>query len=112
MPKITVLPHPEICPNGAEFTVPAGTNLARALLDNNVPIEHACELSCACTTCHCYIAKGFSSLKPAEEQEEDLLDQAWGLKPNSRLTCQTQIGSEDLTIEIPKYSINHARENF
>ncbi|GAB1826094.1 ISC system 2Fe-2S type ferredoxin [Turicimonas muris] len=112
MPKITVLPHETICPNGKEFEVPAGTNLARALLDNGVPIEHACELSCACTTCHCYIDKGFDTLAPAEDDEEDLLDQAWGLKSNSRLSCQTTVGDEDITVEIPKYSRNHAREAF
>ena len=96
MPKITVLPHETICPNGKEFEVPAGTNLARALLDNGVPIEHACELSCACTTCHCYIDKGFDTLAPAEDDEEDLLDQAWGLKSNSRLSCQTTVGMKTL----------------
>ncbi len=112
MPKITVLPHEVICPEGKVFEVPEGTNLARALLDNGVPIEHACELSCACTTCHCYIAKGFETLEPAEDAEEDLLDEAWGLKSNSRLSCQTKVGKADLTIEIPKYSKNHAREAF
>lgn len=62
MPKVTVLPHPGICPNGAEFEVPEGANLAKALVANGVNIDHACEFSCACTTCHCYIDKGFDSL--------------------------------------------------
>ena len=111
MYKRQVLPHPGICPNGAEFEVPEGANLAKALVANGVNIDHACEFSCACTTCHCYIDKGFDSLEPAEDDEEDLLDQAWGLKSNSRLTCQTKVGKEDITVEIPKYSRNHAREN-
>jgi len=40
-----------------------------------------------------------------------MLDRAWGLEPNSRLSCQAMVGTQDLTIEIPKYSINHAKEN-
>ncbi|MCD8339230.1 MAG: ISC system 2Fe-2S type ferredoxin [Burkholderiales bacterium] len=112
MPKVTVLPHESICPNGAEFEVEEGANLARSLVKNGVNIEHACEYSCACTTCHCYITKGMSSLNEPDEEEEDLLDQAWGLKSNSRLSCQTVIGKEDIEVEIPKYTINHAREAF
>ena len=73
MPKVTVLPHPGICPNGAEFEVPEGANLAKALVANGVNIDHACEFSCACTTCHCYIDKGFDSLEPAEDDEEDMI---------------------------------------
>lgn len=111
MPKITVLPHPAICPEGAVFEAEPGANLAKTLVANGVNIDHACEFSCACTTCHCYIDKGLDSLAPAEEAEEDILDEAWALKSNSRLSCQTIIGNEDLTIEIPKYSKNHAREN-
>ncbi len=112
MPKVTVLPHAVICPEGAEFEAPEGANLAKALVGNHVPIEHACEFSGACTTCHCYIDKGFDSLSEPDEDEEDLLDQAWGLRPNSRLTCQTKLGKEDIVVEIPKYTKNHARENF
>lgn len=111
MTKITVLPHESLCPQGAEIEVAPGTNLARALLDNGVEIEHACELSCACTTCHCIVRKGFDSLEAADDDEEDLLDKAWGLAPTSRLSCQTQVADEDLVVEIPKYTINHAKEN-
>ena len=49
-------------------------------------IEHACEMSCACTTCHVIIDEGFQDLDVASEDEEDLLDKAWGLEPNSRLS--------------------------
>ena len=68
-------------------------------------------MSCACTTCHVIVRQGFSSLNEAEEGEEDLLDRAWGLEPQSRLSCQAILAQEDVTIEIPKYSINHAKEN-
>lgn len=111
MPKITVLPHETICPNGTEFEANEGEILAKALLNHGVKIEHACEFSCACATCHVYIVKGMETLDPPEDNEEDQLDKAWGLKANSRLSCQTKIGSGDITVEIPKYSLNYAREN-
>jgi 2Fe-2S ferredoxin len=112
MPKLTVLPHAEICPEGAVIeNAPSGESICRVLLDNHLEIEHACELSCACTTCHVIVKEGFDSLQEATDSEEDLLDRAWGLAPTSRLSCQAMIADEDLTIEIPRYTINHAREN-
>lgn len=112
MPKITVLPHPEVCPEGKTIEdAPIGKSICRVLLDNDVKIEHACELSCACTTCHVIVHEGFDSLQDATDDEEDLLDQAWGLAPTSRLSCQALIQKEDLTVEIPRYTINHAKEN-
>jgi len=111
MPTIKIYPHPEYCPQGAEITVPAGTSICEALLDHDINIEHACEMSCACTTCHVIVREGFNSLNEAEEGEEDLLDRAWGLEPQSRLSCQAILAQENVTVEIPKYSINHAKEN-
>ena len=112
MPKITVLPHPDVCPNGVVIDdAPAGLSICRVLLDNHVEIEHACELSCACTTCHVIVREGFSSLEPATDSEEDLLDRAWGLSSTSRLSCQAKVAGADLTIEIPRYTINHAKES-
>ena len=111
MPTIKILPHPEYCPAGAEVQAPSGTSICEALLDNNIDIEHACELSCACTTCHVVVRQGLGSLGEMDESEEDLLDRAWGLEPNSRLSCQAILSNQDVVIEIPKYSINHAKEN-
>ncbi len=68
-------------------------------------------MSCACTTCHVIVRAGYASLNAAEEEEEDLLDRAWGLEPQSRLSCQAILAGADVTVEIPKYSINHAKEN-
>jgi len=111
MATIKILPHPEFCPQGATVSVPAGTSICEALLDNDIAIEHACDMSCACTTCHVIVREGFRSLNEMEEGEEDLLDRAWGLEPDSRLSCQAILSHTDLVVEIPKYSINHAREN-
>jgi ferredoxin, 2Fe-2S len=111
MPRITILPHPDICPNGASLEAEPGENLCRLLLKNHIEIEHACELSRACTTCHVIVRKGFQSLEPSTEDEDDLLDRAWGLTSQSRLSCQVQLFTTDLEIELPRYTINHAREN-
>ena len=111
MTQVIVLPHVELCPEGAVVEAKAGDSLCQNLLDNGVSIEHACEMSCACTTCHVIIKEGFNSLNDAEEEEEDLLDRAWGLEPQSRLSCQAILARENVTVEIPKYSINHAKEN-
>jgi 2Fe-2S ferredoxin len=110
MTKLTFLPHPEICPQGLTIDAPPGTSICDAALNAGIKIEHACEKSCACTTCHVIIRQGFGSLVPAEEQEEDLLDKAWGLEPQSRLSCQATVGEQDLVIEIPKYTINMVSE--
>ena len=110
MPKITILPHEQICPAGAQIEAAPGKSICRNLLDHDIEIEHACELSCACTTCHVIVRHGFETLDPSDEDEDDLLDMAWGLTPTSRLSCQAIVKDADLTIEVPRYSINHAKE--
>ena len=110
MPKITFLPNEEICPEGATIEVAKGTSICRAALDSGISIEHASELSCACTTCHVYVKEGLDSLSEATDDEDDYLDKAWGLQSNSRLSCQAIVADEDLVVEIPKYTINHASE--
>jgi len=111
MPQIIVLPHEELCPEGIVIEGNKGQSLCKVLLENDVEIEHACEMSNACTTCHIYIREGFDSIEESDEVEDDLLDKAWGLDPDSRLSCQAIIGSEDMVIEIPKYTINQVSEN-
>jgi|TARA_B110000977_G_C10760334_1_gene370398 2Fe-2S ferredoxin len=110
MPKIIVLPHLEICPEGIVIEVDSGISICDALLKNDIEIEHACEKSCACTTCHIHIREGFDSLTESTEIEDDYLDKAWGLDMESRLSCQALVGSEPLVIEIPKYTINMVSE--
>jgi len=110
MPQIIVLPHEELCPAGAVIEAKPDVSICDNLLQNAIEIEHACEKSCACTTCHVVLREGFGSLAPAEEKEEDLLDKAWGLEATSRLSCQARVAQGDLTIEIPKYTINYERE--
>ena len=110
MTEIVVLPHHEICPEGAVVTAEVGESICEALLRHDIDIEHACEMSCACTTCHVIVREGFDSLNEADELEEDYLDKAWGLEPESRLSCQADVGVTRLVVEIPRYTINHASE--
>src|SRR5438093_11352999 len=110
MPRIVVLPHEELCPDGTVIDAKRGMSICDNLLQNGVEIEHACEKSCACTTCHVIVREGFDSLSPSSEDEDDLLDRAWGLTPVSRLSCQAKVGDAKLVIEIPKYTINYAKE--
>jgi 2Fe-2S ferredoxin len=111
MPKITFLPHEELCPKGIEIEAVSGSSILEVALNNGIALEHACGEKAACTTCHVIIRKGFGSLVEASEKEEDMLDRAWGLEMTSRLSCQTKVGQEDLTIQIPKYTLNLAKEH-
>ena len=111
MPKITFMPNEELCPNGMEVDAIAGQTIFDVALKNGIKIEHACEKSCACTTCHVYIRQGIETIDESSENEDDMLDKAWGLEPDSRLSCQAKIGEDDLVIEIPKYTINMVSEN-
>ena len=109
MALVKVLPHAELCPEGKVIDAKPGVSLCDTLLSNGIDIEHACEKSCACTTCHVVVREGFDALEPAEEKEEDMLDKAWGLEANSRLSCQAIVTDVDLVIEIPKYMAKEGR---
>lgn len=111
MAKIVFLPHPELCPEGAEVEALPGESVLDAALRNGIGIEHACEKVCACTTCHIIVREGFDSLEESSELEDDMLDKAWGLEPESRLGCQTRMIDEDLVVEIPKYTVNMVSES-
>ena len=110
MPKIIFLPHEELCPDGAVVEAKTGDSVLNVALENHIDIEHACEKVCACTTCHIIVREGFDSLEESDELEDDMLDKAWGLEPDSRLGCQAIIQDEDLVVEIPKYTVNMVSE--
>ncbi|MGI4845733.1 MAG: ISC system 2Fe-2S type ferredoxin [Janthinobacterium lividum] len=111
MPRLTVLPHPECAPGGAVIDAASGTSICDVLLEHGVEIEHACGKVGACTTCHVVVREGFATLNEASEAEEDMLDRAWGVEQHSRLSCQAIVADTDLSVEIPRYSLNHAKEN-
>ena len=111
MPNVIFLPHEELCPQGLAVEANSGSTILDVALANDIDLEHACEKSCACTTCHVIVREGFDSLPESDELEDDMLDKAWGLEPESRLGCQALIQNEDLVVEIPKYTINIVSEN-
>ncbi len=110
MTRIVVLPNENLCPDGAVVDAEPGESICQALLRNHIEIEHACEMSCACTTCHVVVREGYESLGEPDELEDDYLDKAWGLEPDSRLSCQAIVADEELVVEIPRYTINMVSE--
>lgn len=110
MPKLIFLPNEIYCPEGMVVEAEKGESILDVALGAGIEIEHACEKSCACTTCHVVVREGFDSLNESSDLEEDMLDKAWGLEMESRLSCQALVGDQDLVIDIPRYTINHARE--
>ncbi|WP_180125061.1 ISC system 2Fe-2S type ferredoxin [Rhodoferax sp. BLA1] len=111
MPRVRLLPHPELCPQGLDIEIKPGKSLCEGLLKAGVAIEHACEMVAACSTCHVYVRKGSDSLAEADDNENDQLDNAWGLEAQSRLSCCIKLGEADITVELPKHTRNHAREH-
>ncbi len=92
-----------------EFSVPAGTTVLQAARDNNIDLEGACEGSLACSTCHVIVDKPFyDKLSEPTEDEEDMLDLAFGLTPTSRLGCQIILTQEldGLTLIVPDETRN------
>ena len=76
-----------------------------------VEINHSCGGVCACSTCHVYVEQGMEACSPATEDEEDELDAAPALQPNSRLSCQcVPNGTADVVVVIPKWNRNQVKE--
>jgi 2Fe-2S ferredoxin len=75
----------------------------------DIPLEHACGGSCACTTCHVIVKEGASSLTEMADDEVDRLDTAWDVTPRSRLGCQSVVRG-DVVVEIPMYTRNYVQE--
>ena len=101
----------EVTPDFPSF----GTGLPGSILDialsSGVDIDHACGGVCACSTCHVYIKTGEKSCSVATDNENDMLDLAPDVRPNSRLACQcVPNGEEDIVVEIPSWNRNLVRE--
>lgn len=92
-----------------EFQVPLGTTVLEAAHNNDIDLEGACEGSLACSTCHVVVDKNFyDRLEAPSEDEEDMLDLAFGLTPTSRLGCQIVMTKEldGLTLVVPDETRN------
>ena len=89
-----------------------GDNLLRVAQAAGLPLEGTCEGQMACSTCHVLVAKEwFAQLPEASEDEEDMLDLAYGVRPTSRLSCQIDLTEEmdGLTVTIPAESYDMRR---
>jgi 2Fe-2S ferredoxin len=95
--------------NRREVTAKAGESVLEIAHDNDVDIEGACEGSMACSTCHVIVDPAFYPRLPKPSQDEaDMLDLAFGLRPTSRLGCQLVLTEalEGLTVQLPGRTIN------
>lgn len=106
MPKVTVLPHVELCPEGATIEVATGENIGKALVAAGINLPHACEFNGACSTCHIIVKDGYDTLDEPSDAEYDKLDAAFNSTAKSRLACRATMGASDITIEIPRYNRN------
>ena len=92
-----------------EVEAPVGHSLLRIAWDNGIDIEGACEGAMACSTCHVIVEPGwYDRLDPPSEDEEDMLDLAFGLRRTSRLGCQIIITEalDGLTVHLPRSTRN------
>ena len=103
MPKVTFRGGPD----GERVVEDAksGRNLLEIAEENDVKMGSACGGVCACSSCHCYIVEGEDTLDEPSEAEDDRLDMAFDIRPNSRLGCQVKLQEEDLIVELSQESI-------
>ena len=100
MPKLIIKDRSGI---KSEIEYDSNFTLMEILRDNGYGIEASCGGCCACATCHVYVdEKWINKLKNMDDDEESMLDQAFDIKNNSRLSCQIDLSEEldGLEIEI------------
>lgn len=100
MPKI-VFKNPE----PVTIEVPSGTSILEAAEECGAHVGSACGGNLACSTCHVWVQEGYDSLSDIEEQEDDIMDKAFDVRPESRLGCQARCSAEDLLVEITPESL-------
>jgi ferredoxin, 2Fe-2S len=105
MPKITFL-NPQ-GPGSAPVALEArrGESILDVAEEHGVRVGHACGGNLACSTCHCYVSEGLDSLPEISDKENDIMDKAFDVRPESRLGCQARVGDEDLVVEISEESL-------
>ncbi len=106
MPKITFKN-----PIGPQSTGPLtievrkGLSILDAAEEHGARVGHACGGNLACSTCHVYVEEGFDSLDEITDKENDIMDRAFDVRPESRLGCQCKVGDQDLVVEITQESL-------
>ncbi len=105
MPKITFknpLALKVIAPLTVE--VKPGTSILEAAEDCGARVGHACGGNLACSTCHVWVEQGLDSLPEVSDKENDIMDKAFDVRPESRLGCQAKVADEDIVVEITEES--------
>jgi 2Fe-2S ferredoxin len=105
MPKITFLnPHG---PKSEPLTVECkrGMTILDASEECGARVGHACGGNLACSTCHVWVHEGIDSLPEVADKENDIMDKAFDVRPESRLGCQARLADEDLVVEITEESL-------
>jgi 2Fe-2S ferredoxin len=106
MPKLTF-----VNPHGSKSTGPITVECKRGLTildaaeECGARVGHACGGNLACSTCHVWVHEGLDSLPEVADKENDIMDKAFDVRPESRLGCQAKLGDEDLVVEITEESL-------
>ena len=106
MPKLTFLnPVGPRSTGPLTVEVPTGTSILEAAEDHGARVGHACGGNLACSTCHIWVQSGGEDLPEMSDKENDILDRAFDVRPESRLGCQCHLGENDVTVEITEESL-------
>ena len=106
MPKITFLnPYGRGSKEPVTIEAKKGESILDAAEECGARVGHACGGNLACSTCHVYVEKGYDSLGEIEDKENDIMDKAFDVRPESRLGCQCKLGQEDVVVEISEESL-------
>jgi len=106
MPKLTFI-NPNGPPSSGPLTVevPAGMTILDAAEEHGARVGHACGGNLACSTCHVWVQEGADALDEMSDKENDILDKAFDVRPESRLACQCKLVDTDITVEITEESL-------
>jgi len=106
LPKIKFInPQGPLSAGPLVVEVAKGDSILDAAEEHGARVGHACGGNLACSTCHCYVHEGFDSLPEITDKENDIMDKAFDVRPESRLGCQARVADEDLVVEITEESL-------
>ena len=106
MPRVRFLnPHGVTSTGPFDVEVKRGESILEAAEHCGARVGHACGGNLACSTCHVWDEQGIDTLPDVTDKENDIMDKAFDVRPESRLACQARCGAEDLVVEITEESL-------
>jgi 2Fe-2S ferredoxin len=106
MPKITFInPHGSLSTGPLTVDAAPGTSILDAAEHCGARVGHACGGNLACSTCHVWVQAGIDSLPEVTDKENDIMDKAFDVRPESRLGCQARLAATDVVVEITEESL-------